>query len=68
MASRTRTWSDVFRRYLKKNDIRQLDVAFALRVGPSQVSYWCRGSVPREDTRRTIERWSKGAVPADLAA
>lgn len=64
------TWSDAFKGYIERRfgDGAQQKAAFALKVSPSKVSYWCRGSVPREKTRRRIDRWSKGEVSADLPA
>lgn len=62
-------WSDLFKAYIDKRfgDGAQQKAAFALKVSPSKVSYWCRGSVPREKTRKRIARWSEGAVPAEAA-
>lgn len=65
------TWSEAFTAHLKALGLSQQDAAFTLRrarmrVTQSQISYWCRGSRPRVEMRERLERWSKGAVPADL--
>lgn len=59
------TWSDLFRTYIERRfgDSYQQKTAVALEVSPSAVSYWCRGSKPRESTRRRIAEWSGGEVP-----
>ncbi len=59
-------WSETFAAYIARRfgEGAQQKAAFALKVGPSAISYWCRGSTPREKMRRRIERWSKGEVPA----
>jgi hypothetical protein len=67
------TWTDAFRAHLQKLGLSQQEAVFALRkasirVTPSQVSYWYRGALPREETRKRIERWSKGEVPASAVA
>lgn len=67
------TWSDAFTAYLDSLGLSQQDAMFALRrarmrVTQSQISYWCRGSRPREQMRERLERWSKGVVRADLPA
>jgi ribosome-binding protein aMBF1 (putative translation factor) len=60
------TWSERFDAYVQKTGLSQAEVALALKVAPSFVHYWRRGSVPRDEkTRRKIERWSKGQVPAE---
>mgnify|MGYP000928179992 CR=1 FL=1 len=63
------TWSEQFKAYIDTRFGKgsQQETAFALRISPSRVSYWCRGAVPRKQMRRRIERWSKGAVPAAAA-
>lgn len=63
-------WSDAFRGYIERRFGKhaQKSAADALGVVPSAVNYWCKGSRPREETRERIQRWSKGAVPADLPA
>ncbi len=63
------SWSERFAQHLEKRGISQLDAVIELRacgvrVSQSQIHYWCRGSVPRTATRRPIELWSGGAVPA----
>jgi hypothetical protein len=60
-------WSQRFRAYIDKRfgSGAQQKAAFALRVSPSVVSYWCRGSLPRKRMRGRIARWSKGEVPAE---
>lgn len=61
------TWSEAFSAYLDANGIEQLQAAMQLKVGPSKVHYWKHGSRPQKElVRRRIERWSKGAVRADL--
>jgi len=62
------TWSEAFKGYIERRfgDGAQQKAAFALKVSPSKVSYWCRGSMPRERTRKRIDRWSKGEVAASL--
>lgn len=60
-------WSEKFAAHLVKREISQLDAvielrALGLRVSQSQVHYWCRGSVPRAETRDIVETWSGGAV------
>lgn len=67
------TWSEAFKAYLAGQGLSQQQALFALRrarvkVTQSGVSYWCRGTRPRESTRARVARWSKGAVPADLPA
>ena len=43
----------------------QQEVARELRVTPSTVYYWRRGSRPRDaKVLARVERWSKGKVPA----
>lgn len=61
------TWSQTFAQYIEKRfgEGAQLKTAHALKIAPSSVSYWCRGSVPREKMRERIEKWSDGAVPAE---
>ena len=56
------TWSEQFKAYIDTRFGKgsQQETAFALRISPSRVSYWCRGAVPRKQMRRRIERWSKG--------
>ena len=68
-----KSWSEAFTAYLAKLGLTQQEALFSLRksrvsVTQSGVSYWCRGSRPREGTRRLVERWSKGAVAANLPA
>lgn len=60
------TWSERFVSYLRERDISDLEASHELRVGPSQIHYWRHGATAREKTRKRIERWSKGAVPAEL--
>lgn len=67
------TWSEAFTAHLESLGLSQQEAMFALRrakmrVTQSQISYWVRGSRPREQMRQRIERWSKGAVAADLPA
>lgn len=67
------TWSEAFTAYLEFLGLSQQNAMFALRKAKikatqSQISYWVRGSRPREPMRDRIARWSKGAVPADLPA
>jgi predicted transcriptional regulator len=61
-------WSEAFARHLKAIDVDQKEAAKALKVAESAISYWLRGSVPREKKREDVERWSKGKVKASLAA
>lgn len=65
------TWSEAFTRHLDKLGLSQQDALFSLRrsrikATVSQICYWRRGTCPRAATRRKIERWSGGSVPADL--
>lgn len=64
------SWSEVFRGYIESRfgDGAQQKAAFALKVAPSKIHYWCRGTVPREKTRARIARWSDGAVPSECDA
>lgn len=68
------TWSDAFAKHIESLGLTQQQAFISLNrahvpATQSQVSYWCRGAAyPREETRKKIERWSKGAVPADLPA
>lgn len=60
-------WSDTFRGYIDRRfagDSAQQKAAEALDVSPSAVSYWCRGSKPRQRMRERIAEWSDGEVPA----
>lgn len=63
-------WSEAFRAYIHRRFATrpQLEASFSLRVSPSKVHYWCRGTRPVEETRKRIDRWSKGEVSADLPA
>ena len=62
------TWSEAFHLYIMGRWPlhQQRSAATALKVSPSAVLYWCRGSRPRDKTRARIERWSGGAVAATL--
>jgi hypothetical protein len=60
---RATSWSDAFRSYLLASGVNRRQAAIALKVPPSSVTQWCQGAVPREETRRRIAKWSKGAVP-----
>lgn len=64
------TWSEAFKAYIQRRfpERTQLEAAFSLKVSPSKVHYWCRGTRPVEETRKKIARWSKGEVPAELPA
>jgi predicted transcriptional regulator len=59
------TWSDSFRGHLERTHCSQQEAAEQLATFPSAVSYWVRGSKPRLAMRKKIEKWSKGAVPAE---
>jgi transcriptional regulator with XRE-family HTH domain len=61
------SWSEIFRAYIDQRfgDSAQQKAAEALKVSPSAVSYWCRGSRPRKTTRERIAEWSSGLVPKD---
>jgi hypothetical protein len=59
-------WSASLRAYLRDRSLRPVDVARQLRVVPSRVHYWLLGSTPRLNMRKRIEKWSRGAVPAEL--
>lgn len=64
------TWSERFAAHLTKRGLSQLDAvvelrAAGLRASTSQVHYWCRGSVPRSESRDIIAAWSGGDVPAE---
>lgn len=61
------SWSERFKAYITKRfgEGCQQKAAFSLKVSPSVVSYWCRGSIPRADMLRRIAKWSEGRVPAD---
>lgn len=67
-----RTWSEKFAEYLHDKKLTQLETLLSLRrrgvkTTVSQISYWCRGATPRSArVRDQIERWSEGAIPADL--
>jgi hypothetical protein len=62
-------WTAAFRDFLDRSGATKQSVAIALKCSPSKVFYWYRGSVPRDErTLKRIERFSKGAVRADLAA
>lgn len=63
-------WSEIFRTYIEQRfgDSAQQKAADSLQVSPSAVSYWVRGSRPRETTRHRIAEWSSGLVPADAGA
>lgn len=63
------TWSEAFRRHICSRwpEHSQKEASFSLRVTPSTIHYWCRGARPRDEKlRRRIERWSKGAIGAEL--
>ena len=62
------TWSEAFKAYIGERfgDGAQQKAAIALRAAQSKVHYWCHGSRAREKERNRIERWSGGAVRADL--
>ena len=62
------SWSDAFRSYIDRRfgTSAQQKAAIDLGVSPSAVSYWCRGSRPREAKRQEIEAWSGREVPAHL--
>lgn len=63
------TWNEAFKRYIEKRfpgDRPQQEAAFSLRTSPSNIHYWCTGTVPREKWRKKIATWSKGDVPAEL--
>lgn len=63
-----RTWSVRFRSYLRRHKLTQLKFAIELGISPSVVSYWLRGSTPREETRVVIERMTGGEVTAGVSA
>jgi len=62
------TWPECFRAYIEKRWPKrpQQEAAFALRTTPSNIHYWCTGTVPREKWRKRIATWSKGAVPSEM--
>jgi hypothetical protein len=57
-------WSLSFRAYLEREGISQKQAAEDLKVHPSLVHYWCRGTLPKDGRRARIETWSHGAVRA----
>jgi len=69
IGARMKPWKAAFRAFLDPSGGTRQSVAIALKCSPSKVFYWHRGSVPRDArTLKQIERLSKGAVPASLAA
>lgn len=62
------TWNECFSRYIRKRfgEHAQRDAALALEKPPSTISYWVNGKLPRESERKAVEKWSGGAVPAEL--
>jgi len=62
------TWSEAFGIYIRERfgEEAQEKAARWLGVSASSVSYWCRGTIPREKMRKRIERKSAGRVPATL--
>lgn len=62
-------WSDALRSYIHAQQLTKVAVAKALGVWPSQVLDWCRGGRPRDAAVLiAIQKWSDGAVRADLPA
>jgi hypothetical protein len=62
------SWSELFDAYLVANKISGLKAALDLKVSPSFVHYWRKGTTPRNEKKLArIERWSKGNVPASAA-
>jgi transcriptional regulator with XRE-family HTH domain len=59
----------LLRRFLETNRIAQAQFAKAMGVSEASVSGWVsdggRQDTPRDFHRKRIERWTKGAVPAD---
>lgn len=60
------TWSKTFDAYIGRLGLSSAEVAKALKVPSSSVSYWRRTTTPRAKTCRRVEAWSKGEVPASL--
>ena len=63
------TWSERFAAHRDARGLSQIDTVVelrgvGLRASVSQVHYWRRGSVPREEARDLIAVWSNGDVPA----
>lgn len=67
---RMQTWSDSFKAYIERRfgEGAQQKAAIALKTAQSKIHYWCHGARAREATRKSVERWSKGEVKADLPA
>lgn len=61
-------WSEAFAKHVETLGFEQAAVAKELKVSPSVVHYWLRGSIPREPLRARVEKWSKGKVKASLGA
>lgn len=60
----SQAWSFSFRAHLEREGISQKQAAGDLKVHPSLVHYWCRGTLPKPAVRERIEEWSAGAVRA----
>lgn len=50
--------------FIETSGNSKLQACVALKVSVSTLHYWLHGSIPREASRRRIESWTKGAVPA----
>lgn len=63
-----RTWTDAFLAYVGRKKLTQLAIALEFECAPSKVNGWFHGAMPRAGMRKRIQRWSGGAIPADLPA
>lgn len=65
---KTMTWNEAFRAYIERRfgEGAQQRAAGSLKTTPSNVSYWCRDTIPRDGWRARIEKWSRGEVPSTL--
>ena len=53
--------------WMKKRGVTRVELAFRTKRSTGAIHGWLHDVVPYERNRKTIERLSKGEVPADLS-
>jgi hypothetical protein len=62
-AKSRRTGNELFKEFLEKNGLLQLEASKLLKVAPSVICGWCNRTVPRLGYRKRIAKWSRGEIP-----